>query len=314
MPNGAPLPNRVVPLLVVPLLTLLLHALPSHSADSVAASFDDLKNLGRPPAASSLVKLTYLGPQDEPIPTIGFSSSGYDVKRFEPCHRPGLSYGNDAMALETVPVSDKELDSIVSILENPTESSKLVRPVVKGQVGERPLLSVSVLWRSGEKDRCFEAVFDSAESKEFFVLLRGTMENNAQGRITLQWWGCALDLLTPVPGKDVTTDVRVTLGGLYQGPGNRNFRTRVDLKNISDNSIPEPLTLVVIPRRPNVRLVNYDGTTCKITPVGAGFVNIPLPAPALSPGESLETVLEFENPDRDPIRFDTKVIAGPIER
>ncbi|MBI4057510.1 MAG: hypothetical protein HY399_08205 [Elusimicrobia bacterium] len=268
------------------------------------------------PAPSQLktlqVKLTYLGPQKEPMPTIGFSQGPYKVDRFKPFYRKEYEYGNDAFALKTFRATKEELKNLVNLVTHVQEKSKLAPSVLHGKVSGSRLLSFSWVYRSGDQDKFFEAIWNSSEAQEFFVLMRDIFEKNKEARATFQWWGCALDLLTPVVGKDVTSHVQITLGGFY--PKGDHFLTRATLKNISTGKIPEPLSLVVIPTEPNVRLINPDGTTCKIYPVGNGFINISLPSPDLSPGESVETVLEFENPDRDPIRFDTKVIAGPIER
>jgi hypothetical protein len=58
-----------------------------------------------------------------------------------------------------------------------------------------------------------------------------------------------------------------------------------------------------------VSLANVDGFTCKHAPAGRRYVDMPV-AGSLAVGQSLEAVVELDNPDREQLAATFQVLAG----
>ena len=287
-----------------------------------AAALDELAVGGMDRAQ---LKLTYLGPQDRPIPTIVVTISGRDVDW--PAFAPWRSaeHGNDRLFEEyqghkpSFSVSPEEMRTAMLGL------SRVHREMSTAEAA--PFLSCTVtLGESGAVQRTEVRLNDRA-AKEWFVLLRGAFRAdpkdiqliegsaNLNAMQTLQSWGCGLGLLpSDIPARDVTAQTRVAVGGMRRNATLQRFENTVTLTNTSNQAIKAPIALVVVPAVLNISLVNAQGTTCVTRPSGLSFINLSMAAAALEPGESVEQILVFGHGEGEPIRFTTKVLAGPGER
>ncbi|MBM3149180.1 MAG: hypothetical protein FJ008_01990 [Chloroflexi bacterium] len=122
------------------------------------------------------VKLTYVGSQKKPIPTVAFTShfNVLDMEKFRPFRRDGFDYGNDDIAVWTFTCSPEELQRI-------TKSAGEIQVVRRGEViGE--FLSFMMLNTTLRGDRVHEAILDAETSRLLLEKLRAALEpGNTQG-------------------------------------------------------------------------------------------------------------------------------------
>ena len=287
------------------------------------ASLTSLLALSDQQLETAQLKLSYLGSQTKPIPTVVFTVHGHDVDwdAFSPWLHPNDEIFRQYRHAEpTFMVSVPQMrDAIASLKQVPGEVPQA------GSSSE--WLSVAVTANDSSAAQGFERWFDPGQAQTLFVYLRQALradpkditlmegQANLEAMRTLQWWGCALGLLpNEIPAKDVSAQVRVVASGLRWNANTKRFESTATLTNTSAQPIRGPIALVVDFSQASVQLLNAHGTTCVTSPVGREFVNIPMPAEALAPGESLEVVLQFERDEATEIRFTMKVLAGPGER
>jgi hypothetical protein len=188
-------------------------------------------------------------------------------------------------------------------------------------------LSLVVVAGSEPHQKVFHGWVLRQKAGEFFILMRNTLRAdpkdisimnggaNYEAMNVLQSFGCALGLLPQViPAKDVTNAVAVTRGGLRFNYQERRFETTVTLKNISNEPIRAPISLVVDLSSGNIHVANAHARTCVTQPAGRAFLTLPLPTEVFKPGQILETVLVFTGTEGEDIAFTTKVLATPGER
>lgn len=106
---------------------------------------------------------------------------------------------------------------------------------------------------------------------------------------------------------DVSGQVEVTKSGLVFNRATGTYDTTVTLKN-SLLPMLNPVSLVVTGISPQtVTLANASGTTAD----GKSYVDVPLDAGVLAPGQSSsKVVLKFKNPNRVSFTFQTEVFAN----
>ena len=264
-------------------------------------SLEELKDLQ--------VKITYVGPQDEPISTLIFATEEIymDPKVFRPYHSAGIHYGNDDIAKEQIIVTPEELKAIIGTFKH--VASRAIRGLPPS------FISISLYNKVGEKEYIFEDILGFDESKEFFIYFRGALSENRDAQRTLQWWGCALGLLPPgIPAKDVTQQIQVETSGVIWNAKTQHYECTATLVNNSSEFFYSPISLVVDSYP--WRLARYDGTTCETKPVGFFYIHIKTPSGGLAPHEKVSVPLEFEGPvgDGEPIKLTTKVLVGSGER
>lgn len=271
-------------------------------------------------------KLTWLGPQTAPIPTLVFTIHGHEVnwEAFRPWQ--GEEHFNDDMSQRF----SGDAPSFTVSIEEFLGAVRSLKEVVSQPPAdaERLWFSATVVAGQPEHHTGFEGRLDQRLAREFFVYLRGALhadpkditlvykdQTNRDAMGKLQAWGCALELLPKeIPAKDVTAQVSVTAGGLRWNAQGGYFESAVTLTNASQRPIQGPVSLAVRFLTANAFLRNAHGTTCVTHPVGLGFVHLPMPALNLEPGEVLETVLAFQHESGVGIQFTTTVLAGPGER
>ena len=269
-------------------------------SDFQAMNLEQLKTLQ--------VKLTYLGIQNVPIPSVAFTTSFQvlDLNAFKPFRRPGIRYSNDDFVpVQTFTASPTEMKAII-------DNVAVLSNVTAGGVAAGPYLSFALLNTVGPK--AFEAVLNRADTADLVAKLRVAIQGNKAGlRVLSEAITCTLDLLEPGRPVDVTTSVNVAISGVRLNRTTGRFVGTATVTNTSGQSLSGPVS-VMLDLGGNVTLFNADGITCGISPVGLTFINLPLSGNVLPSAGSAKVTLEFENPDAEPIKATTKVLAGPGAR
>jgi len=293
--------------MVLTLLGVVVLVIPTRTEAQNFSPFSDFQAMSLDQLKTLQVKLTYVGVQTRPTPSRAFTSPfhTFDPDAFVPFRRSGISYSNDDIQIRTFTASPGELKAVI-------DNVAMLPNVTAGGVATNIYLSFALLNTSGGT-KAFEAVLNKADTSDLFAQLRLALQSNKEGLKELSGMACPLDLLEPARPVDVTTNVTVALGGVRLNRTTQRFVGTVTAKNNSVQGIAGPVS-VVFDLSGNVRLVNADGTTCGTSPVGRGFINLPLTGNALPPSGSAQANLEFENPDLEPIKATTKVLAGPGAR
>ncbi len=292
-------------------------------AATEVASIDRLLAMTPAELGTAQVKLSYLGPQDEPISTIVATVDGHAIDWA--AFRPWLAANDDMYQHKSNPNEPSfavQAEDVQALLRS-------LRPFFSRSSVSKDDAWVSFTFTVGQGASAvgIERTVDRAGAGEVFILLRNALRadpkditlvegrSNIQAMYTLQWWGCAQGLLPEaIPAKEVTGQVRVTTSGARWNERTRRFESTATVTNTSPQAIRGPIALVVDFTEAFIRVRNACGTTCVTTPVGREFINLPMPAEMLAPGQALETLLEFERDEQTPIQFTTKVLAGPGER
>lgn len=260
-------------------------------SDFEAMSLADLQTLQ--------ILLTPIGPQDESVPSIAFTAVGntVDLSKFVPFERPDFSYTDNPTTFQA---TTQELKSIITNVGT-------LASVRAGGVAAVPRLSFLMV----NLGKGFEAVLNATDAADLFGQLRKSLVSNKTGLLILQAQSCPLSFLDPGNPADVSSTVSVALTGFRLNRQTNRFVTSATMKNTSSSDIPGPVSVVFFTSA-GVSLANPDGTTCKTTPVGATFLN--LPGTGLAPSQAVQVSLEFLNPNFQVIRLTTKVLAGPGAR
>ncbi len=117
------------------------------------------------------MKLTYVGEQDKPVPTVAFTShfNVLDMGKFKPYRRPGFHYGNDDLPnLWAFTCSPEELQKIIKAVGE-------IRVVRRGEViGE--FISFMMHNTTPDGDRVHEAILDADTSKLLFEKIKAALD------------------------------------------------------------------------------------------------------------------------------------------
>lgn len=103
-------------------------------------------------------------------------------------------------------------------------------------------------------------------------------------------------------------NVEVSLDGYKYNPATQTVTEKLSLRNISSSPVPAPLW-VVLDNLTGGTLLNLDGTTSQLAPLGSPYVNVSLGADGLlQPHEKVTTTLEFSDPAAAFVNFDARVL------
>lgn len=253
------------------------------------------------------VKLTFVGPSDEPTPSllITSTSGSPNIAVFVPFRQANVEYFNDDdVSFRTFSVTTLELKAIV-------DSVGTLPEITAGGIAVPSILAFS-LYNSAGTERVFEAVTNQAQTVALFAKLRAALPRNVTARVALDEFACALGALDPSRPIETTSQVTATLSGFRLDRRTGRFVNRVTLLNTGVDPIVGPISLVLEHQAPGFQLHNRTGTTCGLAPVGRDYLTIS--AGALAPGNPVVVKLDFENPDRLAIRTNIRVFAGPGAR
>jgi hypothetical protein len=111
---------------------------------------------------------------------------------------------------------------------------------------------------------------------------------------------------------DVSNSVSVTRGGYVLNPGTKRYAQTVVLTNTSATAIQGPISLVVDGLSGDVSLFNLTGSTDALfPPAGDPYISS---SAGLAPAQSVSVTLQFTDPTRAAITYNTRVLAGPGSR
>jgi hypothetical protein len=137
----------------------------------------------------------------------------------------------------------------------------------------------------------------------------GTVPNAdwGYGKINIK---AALDrVCADYPATDVTSQVRVTRSGIRRNPLTGHFAQMLAVTN-AGSAIRGPISLSVDGLRPGVKLSNQAGNTACLTPLSPYLVLEN--GASLSSGETVNVVVEFENPANQNLAFTTRLVSGLV--
>jgi hypothetical protein len=113
-----------------------------------------------------------------------------------------------------------------------------------------------------------------------------------------------------VPGTIRAPSFKVEPGFLVHIPRTQTYSQFVRVTNTGSAPAPAPLWLVLDNLSPNAALLNQDGTTSVLAPLGSPFVNIQTGEEdeVLAPYETRIVRLQFADPSGTPITYDSRVL------
>jgi hypothetical protein len=112
---------------------------------------------------------------------------------------------------------------------------------------------------------------------------------------------------------DVSALITVTRGGYVFNLGTGRYAQTVTLTNNSAVTLTGTFSLVLDSLSANATLFNENGATdASFPPAGSPYINAP--AATLAPMQSTSVVLQFTDPTKAAITYNTRVLAGPGPR
>jgi hypothetical protein len=112
---------------------------------------------------------------------------------------------------------------------------------------------------------------------------------------------------------DATTVVVVQKGGFRLNNATGQFVQNVTLTNAGSSPIAGPVSLVLVGLSTNAGLFNKTGTTSCSSPAGNPFIDLGIQT-SLAAGKSVTTTLQFTDPTKTGITYNTRVLAGSANR
>ena len=211
------------------------------------------------------------------------------------------------MAPVTFGASRQELKAII-------DSVGTVPRVTAGSADPGGYVSFAFLSTANGITKVFEAIVNDTTGRDLFARLFAALPTNRSGLRKLRAFGCTAVMLPKNTPVNVEAQVTVTFSGLRADrTAKGQFVGKVKVLNHSGLAIPAPVTLVVIRRGGNARLIGEDGFTCNVQPGGSAYLNLN-GGSSLGPGGTAEGLLRFANPSMDKFDVDFRVFAGPGTR
>lgn len=281
----------------------LVASLESSGQAQVLSPFSDFVGLTSVELATVRAKLTYLGPSDHVISSLGFSVAPVlsDSRRFTPFHRVGYSYAVDTLSLVAFAVSEATLGAMI-------DSVAGLPAVTDGDVDPNGYISFSLQQSAGDV-HTFESIVNQTNGQALVARLSGALVGNAEGLRKLTAFACATGLIATDPPEDVTSRTSVTSSGFRRQRGSDDYIAKVRLTNTSGTLIPAPMTFMPGLLGSNVEIVGADGVTCAIAPAGQ-YLTVPIDPAGLAPGEHVDILVRITNPSRVRVRMAPLVFAG----
>ena len=112
-----------------------------------------------------------------------------------------------------------------------------------------------------------------------------------------------------VPGTIPAASLSVTPGNLVFDPHTQHYHQLVRITNDGDGPAPTPVRLVLDNLSANATLLDADGTTAVLAPLGSPYIGIDRGNSTFGPHETRTVQLEFADPSRQSISYDTRVLS-----
>jgi hypothetical protein len=114
---------------------------------------------------------------------------------------------------------------------------------------------------------------------------------------------------------DVTSGMAITRSGYRFQISTQRFLQNVSIQNIGSAGITGPVSLVLDDLSANATCFGATGVTSAISPLGSPYYDLNLGTSAvLAPGQTVTVTLQFEDPTKTGITYNTRVLAGPGTR
>jgi hypothetical protein len=158
------------------------------------AAFDAMS---LPDMNSVRVKLTYGGPQDYPVRSVGITVIGTSMRfnAFTPCLWSGFNYGNDRYYLDHFTTSRKILRQMIKNLGS-------IQAIRRGGADKDslPYLSFSMFSSSRDTTQCFDTIVGAIRGHELFTTLLKAFEKDSAlaGAVRSLGYECAFGPFEPV--------------------------------------------------------------------------------------------------------------------
>jgi len=242
--------------------------------------YADLAHLSPAEIATVQIKLTYMGPQFGPLAsTILYVAGGSpDPSLFAPFRRPSppyLNYANDRLtAIGYSAISTAEFVSLVSRIGELPE-------VTDGDVARVPWLGLSILVGLPPV-RAFDSVLNRQEAATLYERLRTALTANASASKLLSDRAGQQGVSEAANRREVTGFTIVEIDEPRRGGTSTRYFATATIRNTSNDSLPSPLSLVVLGLPPNSYVFTGD-PTCGSEPDCRQYVRIPVPSAGLAP-------------------------------
>jgi len=240
-------------------------------------------------------RLDYLGPQAGTLWPLVFATDG---RAADPALMDGLPEGVRAPVLD---VSEEEMRRFL------LDAAALLG----GDGVQDPWLTVTLALGEAAGRRRLVRRLSREEAAPFYAAFWRAFRSRPAS-VHVQAWGCALGLLPDGRPAEVTDSTEISVGR-FEADGSGRYSGRVTVRNRSSASLPAPVS-VVFELSDNIRLLEPDGTTCHVEPVGRDYVHLPLSESGLAPGEEASVTLAYANSERQPVSMSLKLVAGPEPR
>jgi phosphatidylinositol-3-phosphatase len=112
-----------------------------------------------------------------------------------------------------------------------------------------------------------------------------------------------------VSGTIRTASLSVNPGDLVFNPHTQHYHQLVRITNDGDGPAPTPVRLVLDNLSANATLLDADGTTAVLAPLGSPYIGIDRGNSTFGPHETRTVQLEFGDPIRQSISYDTRVLS-----
>jgi hypothetical protein len=266
------------------------------------APFADFARLKEAQLANLQVKVTWIGTQDEMLPSVGFTARGktFDLSQFAAFHRPGINYGNDVMPLQTFTASTHDLAAMLA-------GVGALGAITSGAAAPNGVLSFAL----NNGGAVFEAIPARADATALLAAIMSALHTNADAQRVLGDLGCAGGVLPASSATDVSSSVSVTRSGIRLNRATGRYVQAITLANTSGARVAGPVSVILQGLAGSITVANKNGTTCNIAPTGLPFVNAP---GSLAAGAKVNVPVEFDNPDALQVNYSTRVFAGEGSR
>jgi len=112
-----------------------------------------------------------------------------------------------------------------------------------------------------------------------------------------------------VSGTIPAANLSVTPGGFVFNPHTQHYSQLVRITNDGDEPAPTPVTLELDNLSSNATLLNADGTTAVLPPIGSPYISVDRGNSTFGPHATRTVQLEFVDPSHQSISYDTRVLS-----
>lgn len=284
-------------------LALTLRAVSSAEPHLPRSDFQFFDALQQSQLRSLQAKLTYVGIQGKPCPSIIIAEDTIepDISVFDTIRSPGIDYSNDSVPPRTWAASVIELEDMLNRIAT-------LPGVTQGEVPNTPYVSFA-LFSPIQGGVSFEAVLTQPDAADLLQAVRTSFLQNRAARAEISWLSCALSLQEAGIPVDITSSVVIRIDGLRLRRSDGTFVGALTVTNQSATPYPGPVS-VALSFPSGMDVVAYDGLTCQYAPQGRRYVDVVPAGMTLSAGETIRTGVAITNQDLVAVSFTAQALSG----